>query len=500
MPYQRRRQQHPGPVWRLFSSAGFRFAALFAAVFLVAGLAFGAVLWWGTAGALERQTDAAIRADAHALSDRWRAAGPAAVVDAIEERLAVDAEGQTLYLLQDASGRRLAGNLAELPRRAGEASWHSTTLDHGDAPPGDGRLYVMNLPGGLRLAVGREVGEKQRLRGLLTEGLIWAAGAALVCAVTGAALMRRALERRLAQASATAALIAGGDLSPRVPLSPHDDEFDRLGASMNTMLDRIAQLMDGVRGVSDAIAHDLRTPIARARNGLEEALLDESDDPVALRGAIERGIGDLDNVTRVFQAVLRIAEVEHGARRAAFAPLDLATLLADAAELYGATAEEHGQTLETEWPATLPLVGDRDLLLQVVANLLDNAVKFSPPGATIRLSAALEAGAIIVGVADQGPGLSVPDRARVGERFFRADTARATPGSGLGLSLVRAVVRMHGGSLWFEDAAGTPERPGLLVLFRLPLPGEAQGEGSPSSACSAGKAPAAAAPASRDVP
>jgi len=469
MPH-RRRQQHPGPLWRLFSSAGFRFAVLFAAVFLVAGLAFGVVLWWGTAGALERQTDAAIRADAHALNDRFRDSGLPAVMEAIAERLAMDAEGQTLYLLEDAAGERLAGNLADLPppRGMGDSAWHHLTLEHEDAEPGEGRLLVMQLPGGSKLAVGREVGEKQRLRDLLTEGLAWAACAALVVALIGAWLMRRALERRLAPASATAALIAGGDLTPRVPISPHDDEFDRLGASMNTMLDRIAQLMDGVRGVSDAIAHDLRHPIARARNGLEEALLDENADPAALRCALERGIADLDNVTRVFQAVLRIAEVEHGARRAAFAPLDLALLLADAAELYGASAEARGQALQTSWPESLPLTGDRDLLLQVLANLLDNAVKFTAPGGTIALSAWQEGEAVVVRVADEGPGLSVPDRARVGERFFRTDAARTTPGSGLGLSLVRAVVQMHGGTLWFEDAGGSPEWPGLAVSFRLP--------------------------------
>ncbi|MDJ0387599.1 HAMP domain-containing sensor histidine kinase [Roseomonas sp. E05] len=469
MPHTRRRQQHPGPLWRLLSSAGFRFAVLFAAMFLMAGLAFAAVLWWGTAGTLERQTDAAIRADAHALSDRWRDAGQPGLVGAIEERLAVDVEGQTLYRLQDAAGNRITGNLAALPpARPGNSDWYSLTLQHEDGQPGEGRLLVLDLSDGSKLAVGREVGEKQRLRALLTDGLYWAAGAALAFALIGAWLMRRALERRLAPASATAALIAGGDLSPRVPLSLHDDEFDRLGASMNTMLDRIAQLMDGVRGVSDAIAHDLRTPIARARNGLEEALLSGSDDPAELRGAIDRGIADLDNITRVFQAVLRIAEMEAGARRAAFAPFDLAQVLADAAELYGASAEARGQTLDTAWPEALPLTGDRDLLLQVLANLLDNAVKFSPPGSTISLTAVQEPDAVVVRVADEGPGLSVQDRARVGERFFRADTARTTPGSGLGLSLVRAVVQLHGGTLWFADAGGPPDRPGLAVLFRLP--------------------------------
>jgi signal transduction histidine kinase len=468
MPHTRRRQQHPGPLWRLLSSAGFRFALLFAALFLLAGLAFTAVLWWGTAGTLDRQIDAAIRADALALVERWRDAGPPAAAEAIRERLSLDVENQTLYLLTDREGRHLAGNLADPPPPTSASSqWYRLSLER-EGIPGEARLFMVDLPDGGDLVVGREVGEKLRLRALLTEGLAWSACAAILFAFVGAWMLRRALEKRLSPATTTAALISAGDLSPRVPLSPHDDEFDRLGASMNTMLDRIAHLMQGVRGVSDAIAHDLRTPIARARSGLEETLLSANDDPEVLRGAIERGIADLDGVTRVFQAVLRIAEAEAGARRAAFAPLDLAELLADAAELYGASAEARGQVLRCLWPEPLPLTGDRDLLLQVVANLLDNAVKFSGPDSTITLSAQRDADGIVVRVADAGPGLSLADRERVGERFFRADTARTTPGSGLGLSLVRAVVQLHGGALWFEEAGGPPEAPGLVVCFSLP--------------------------------
>jgi signal transduction histidine kinase len=462
-------QEHPGPLWRLLSSTSFRIALLFATLFLLSGLAFTGVLWWGTAGTLERQTDAAIRADALALAERWRDAGDDAVAEAISERLALDAEDQTAYLLTAPDGRRLAGNLEKLPedfRR--DLQWYAMTLLR-DGIPGEARLYVVQLPDGSHLAVGRDVGEKLRLRALLTEGLAWSAGVAILFAFAGAWLLRRSLEERLAPATATAAMIAGGDLSPRVPLAGRDDEFEALGRSMNTMLDRIAHLMEGVRGVSDAIAHDLRTPIARARSRLEEAL-ETSDDPVALKGALERGIADLDNVTRVFQAVLRIAEVEAGARRAAFAPLDLVPLLADAAELYGATAEENGQTLRTEWPAALPLTGDRDLLLQAIANLLDNAVKFTVPGGTITLSAELQEDAVLLRVSDEGPGLSAEDRQRVGERFFRADSARATPGSGLGISLVRAVVQLHGGMIWFEDGQGSqPGYPGLTVCLGLPV-------------------------------
>jgi signal transduction histidine kinase len=471
---RRRVQQHPGPLWQLLASASFRFALFFALLFLLAGLAFSGVLWWGTAGALERQIDSAIRADAVALAERWRDGGDPAVVDAVGERLALDAEDQTLYLLLAPDGQRLAGNLARLPEvYQPDAQWYGMTVER-DGAQSEARLYVLTLPDNSRLAVGRDIGEKIRLRALLTEGLAWSAGVAILFAFLGAWMLRRALEERLAPATTTAALIANGDLSQRVPLAGREDEFERLGQSMNTMLDRIAHLMEGVRGVSDAIAHDLRTPIARARSRLEEAA-EGSDDPEALKGALERGIADLDNVTRVFQAVLRIAEVEAGARRAAFAPLDLVPLLEDAAELYGANAEEKGQTLATDWPAALPMTGDRDLLLQAVANLLDNAVKFTAPGGTITLSAGWEEDAVLLRVVDQGPGLSAADRGRVGERFFRADQSRNTPGSGLGLSLVRAVAQLHGGSLWFEDghaSAGddaAERQHGLAVCMRLPV-------------------------------
>ncbi|MFC7551203.1 hypothetical protein ACFQU7_01185 [Pseudoroseomonas wenyumeiae] len=214
---RRRVQQHPGPLWRLLSSTSFRIALLFATLFLLAGLAFTGVLWWGTAGTLERQIDAAIRADALALAERWREAGDDAVAEAISERLALDAEDQTAYLLTAPDGRRLAGNLEQLPEDyRTDIQWYAMTLLR-DGIPGEARLYVVRLPDGSHLAVGRDVGEKLRLRALLTEGLAWSAGVAILFAFAGAWLLRRWLEERLIPATATAALIAGGDLSPRAP-------------------------------------------------------------------------------------------------------------------------------------------------------------------------------------------------------------------------------------------------------------------------------------------
>lgn len=425
------------------------------------------VLWWNTAGALDRQVEAAIRADATALLERHRTGSIAALVEAIEDRLAVDVQNEALYLVLDAEGRKLAGNLSAWPLEAnGDAVWLRIPLLR-DGTVSEARLLRAELGADHRLLVGRDVAEKLRLRALLSEGIAWAASASAALALFGAWLLRRSLEKRLSPIYGTAAAIGAGDLSRRVPLSDRGDEFDKLGTTMNAMLDRIAQLMEGVRGVSDAIAHDLRTPIARARAKLEEALSSAQDEE-ALRAAVEQGIADLDGIARVFKAVLRIAEVEAGARRAAFAPTDLAPMLSDVAELYGAAAEAREQHLLAELPESLPLVGDRDLLGQALANLLDNALKFTPEGGTVRLVARRGEGVVEIAVADDGPGMPEVDRRRAGERFFRADAARTTPGSGLGLSLVRAVAALHGGEVVLGDTHPGAERPGLTVTLRLP--------------------------------
>nr|WP_240046779.1 HAMP domain-containing sensor histidine kinase [Paracraurococcus ruber] len=452
---------------RLLKSAGFRFAVLFAAMFTSAAVALVAVLWWATAGALDRQTDAAIRADAIALAERFREAGTTGLVESIEERLAVDVAGDSIYLLLEAeTDRRLAGNLDSWPKAEnGSGPWFRTRVVH-DGLSVEARAHRIDLPG-LRLLVGRDETERSELRRLLTEGVFWSFGAVIFFAFLGASLIRNALQARMRPTFVTTAAIAGGDLSSRVPLSGRGDEFDRLAQVLNAMLDRIGTLMEGVRGVSDAIAHDLRTPIARARAKLEDALA-TSEDEDSLRAAVEQGIADLDGISRIFQALLRIAEAEAGARRAAFAPLDLGALLADAAEIYEAAAEARGQRLLTDLPPDLDLVGDRDLLFQAVANLLDNAIKFTPPGGTVQLAAAALPGAVLVSVADDGPGVSPEDRSHAGERFFRADRSRATPGSGLGLSLVRAVAHLHAGEIVLEDAVPDRVPPGLRVTISLP--------------------------------
>ena len=412
-------------------SAALRFAALFTIVFVLASVVLVSVLWWATTGALDRQVAAAIRADTVALTERFREAGVAGLREAIGERMALDILNEAIYLLVDQAGTRLAGNLEIWPAIANtEGSFSRARISH-DGIPADARFMRSDLPGALRLLVGRDESERLQLRLILTEGVVWSLGAAVLIAVMGAALIRQALERRLEPTYRTAMGIAGGELTHRVPISNRGDEFDRLGLGMNTLLDRIEALMQGVRGVSDAIAHDLRTPIARARNKLEESLATAA------------------------------GEEEW---RAAFDTLDLSELLTDAADVYQAVAEARDQRLETALPATLPMVGDRDLILQAVANLLDNAVKFTPEGGLVQLAASrLNNGMVEIVVTDSGPGLGWEDQLRAGERFFRADQSRNTPGSGLGLSLVRAVAQLHGGTLRLADAHPGAEPPGLAA-------------------------------------
>jgi signal transduction histidine kinase len=231
------------------------------------------------------------------------------------------------------------------------------------------------------------------------------------------------------------------------------------------MLDRIGRLMEGVRQVSNAIAHDLRTPIARARTRLEDASL-HAETPADLHAAIERATADLDGIVAVFQALLRIAEIEAGSRRAAFARVDLTPPLAGVAELYEAVAEARGVTLVANLPDHTPIFGDAALVQQAVANLVDNAVKFSPDGGTATLSVLVRTGGVEIEVTDHGPGIAADERQKATQRFYRGEAARHTPGSGLGLALVQAVAQLHGGTLRLEDAG-----PGLRAVLVLPQSG-----------------------------
>lgn len=459
----------PNPRLNLFRSAGVRFAATYAVLLAVSASALALFLWWSTAGLLDRQTEAAIQSDALGLSERWDDSGLTGLITTIADRLAGNVDDDAIYLLTDPTYARIAGNLDR---------WPSTVRENGqfyELPVTRAgmrsltRVEAFVLPGGFHLLIGRDIVVRAQLRQLLSDALLWALVIVGAMATVGAIVVRSLFRRTLANVSETATAIAAGDFAQRVRLSGRGDEFDQLAEVINDMLDRIARLMEGVRQVSNAIAHDLRTPIARARTRLEDATL-HAVTAAELQSAIERAIADLDGIVDVFQALLRIAEIEAGSRRAAFARVDLVAPLASVEELYEAVAEERGVTLSANLPEHLPAFGDAALIQQAVANLVDNAVKFSPEGGTASLSARLLPVGLEIEVTDHGPGIPQDERAKATQRFYRGETARHTPGSGLGLAMVQAVAQLHGGTLRLEDAD-----PGLRAVLVLPRVTEAMG-------------------------
>ena len=447
----------------LYRSAGFRFGAIYALLLALSATALAIFLWWATAGLLDRQTEAAINADAQGLAEHWAEGGLPALVVTIEDRLAQNIDDDAIYLLVDPNMKRIAGNLVNWPPSVTETgTWYGLpVMRAGMKSLADVQRY--ELPGGFHLLIGRDVQVRAQLRTLLTDALLWAVVVVLLMATAGALVVRSLFRRTLANVSATAAAIAGGDFAQRVKLTGRGDEFDQVAEVINDMLDRIGRLMDGVKQVSNAIAHDLRTPITRARTRLEDAAL-HAETPADLRAAIERATQDLDGIVAVFQALLRIAEIEAGSRRSSFARLDLAPLLSEVAELYGAVAEERGIVLTLQAPEAVPAYGDKEMIQQAIANLVDNAVKFSPEGKAVELTAAI-ASMVLISVGDHGPGIDLDERPQATDRFYRGESARSTPGSGLGLSLVLAVAHLHGGELRLED-----NRPGLRAILTLPLP------------------------------
>jgi hypothetical protein len=435
---------------------------VYAAVFGLSAFALAFSLWYSTIGLLQREVEGAIRNDATALTEHFNLGGEASLIVAIDGRLTSNVDGDELYLLVDSQNNILAGNLQSWPAGLDSTdTWYQLPVNR----QGTGSLALLRafgLSNGDKLLVGRDVRSRLELRRVLQDGLLWALGIMFGLGLIGALVIRSLFRRMIRDISATTRAIARGDLSQRVPKTGDGDEFDELAQIINDMLDRITRLMDGVREVSNSIAHDLRTPITRARSRLEDAALHArtNDD---LKSAIERATDDLDGIVAVFQALLRIAEIEAGARRSAFARTDLTPLLNDIDELYHAVAEERGLILRANISNRLIVQGDRELIQQAVANLLDNALKFSNGSLVINFTAQITGNMVEICVADHGPGISEADRERATERFFRAESARSTTGSGLGLALVSAVAQLHNGQLKLED-----NNPGLRAIILLP--------------------------------
>lgn len=456
---------------RFLRSSTARLALIYLALFGSSVLVLLGFIYWSTAGFMSRQTDATIDAEITGLAEQYGQFGTVGLVRAIERRTADARASRGLYLVTGPGGLTpIAGNLSRWPGETPDAEGRLTfTLeyasDSASAGGGEvdlGRARVFALDGGLRLLVGRDIRERLEIAGRIRESMAWGIAITVALAAAGGIFLSRSMLRRIEAINETSRDIMAGALGRRVPVRGSGDEFDRLAENLNRMLDRIEALVAGMKEVSDNIAHDLRGPLARLRTRLEVALMDDGDDG-AHRRAIERTIVEADGLLATFNALLGIAQAEAGAPRERFAEIDAAALLADVAELYEPVAEERGLGFETAVSGPAAVRGDRDLLFQAMANLVDNAIKFSPAGGMVRIGLEASEDRARLSVADDGPGIAPGMRDKVRERFVRLDQSRSLPGSGLGLSLADAVARLHDGFLVLDDAA-----PGLRAVLDLP--------------------------------
>lgn len=445
-----------------FKTISFRISMIFAIVFGLSSILMSESLWHTTSRLLDMRSQYAVRYYAKALARSYKSGGLLAVTTSITAIDGKEAAQRALLLLVDPHGNHIAGNIDEWPAAISRSrKWYILPFRDGDLQMAV--LYrCYSLPSGFKLLVGYEMREEIRLLGLLRSGMCSALLEMVLLCLVGALVIRFIVKRAISDLSAVVDAIGEGDLTKRVRLRSNGYELDRIAKAVNEILDRMIALMDGVRNVSNSIAHDLRTPITRVRVRLEDAMLYAADSN-ALREAIDLATSDLDSLTNLFQALLRISEVESGIRRSAFRDFDLLPTLLDLVEMYDAVAEEQDVTLINALGGGMRLVGDDQMIRQAVANLLGNAIKFSPPGSHVRLCAHAEDQFLHIVVLDEGPGIPESERDRATERFYRAEAARSTPGSGLGLALVSAVCSLHNGSLRLGD-----NYPGLEARITLP--------------------------------
>jgi len=456
---------------RLIGTHAFRLAALYFLVFAASVLGVLLFVYWTSADFVERQTEATLDAEITGLAEQYAQRGLSGLIQIVAARSAGDRGDAMIYLVTDPDGKPLAGNIAAWPAGVPiHSAWLSFALERvvdgrPELHPARGRLFV--IPGGYRLLVGRDVSDGAAFRGQVRATLLWAGLIALGMGVIGGTVMSRNLLRRVEQVNRTSERVMAGNLSDRVPLRGTSDEFDQLAANLNRMLDQIERLMTAMREVTDDVAHDLKTPLSRLRTRLERALVAPSEASSAAGSAqneaIRAAIEEADRLLATFNALLRIAELESGARHDQTEPLDLSEVARSAAELYEPVAEEKGFTLKVLAETGVRIRGDRHLLSQALANLLDNAIKYAGGGA-LELRVFSENGQAVLEVADRGPGIPEADRQSVFDRFVRLEPSRTTPGNGLGLSLVRAIAHRHGGSVTLDD-----NDPGLRIRLKFSM-------------------------------
>ena len=447
----------------IFRSTAMRLALGYAGLFVLSSIFLIGFFWWRTEAYLDREVNAVILSDAQAIGDRLQDFGLSGAIETINQRIRQHADEHAIFLLADPSLTPIAGNLDAWPLRVGHSTgWYQIELTRNDKMYAARTLYV-GLPRGFHLLVGRDVQDLVAIKRSIVDGLGSVILAAALLAIGGGLLVRRAILHRVDAINRTASGIVLGDLSRRVPTRGSHDEFDQLAQTINGMLQQIEILVDGVRNASNAVAHDLRTPLAELRGRLEEVLRNPPSQDATLR-EVGAAVDDLDRLIEVFNALLRLAEIDSGARLAGFREISLDSIAGEVADLYGPLAEDKAIGFTTTLTPGLMVKGDPFLLAQAIGNLLDNALKYSPAGGHITLtSSRLDDGMLCVTISDSGPGIPEAEMSKVLERFFRGNASQGTDGLGLGLSVVAAVARLHGGDIRLAGA-----NPGLIASLMLP--------------------------------
>ena len=450
-------------------TVAFRIVLVYVVLFTVSAAALVAFAYWNTERALNVETDQTIEAEITGLSEQYQRQGLAGLTEIIISRSVRG--GQALYLLTDDEQHIIAGNLDSWPQTEPasdgfiEFEYQRRVGSELQSYRARGRVFI--LTGGFELLVARDVHERYETERLFTTALPWSVALMLFLGVLGGGLISRNLLARLDSINRTSAEIMAGDLSRQIPVTTAGDEFDALAENLNRMLDRTERLMRGMRDVTDSVAHDLRTPLNRLRNRLE-SLLSHGNGDTAQGREIEAAVDETDRLIATFNALLLIAEAEAGVVREAMARVDLSQVIEGVAELYEPLAEEKDLALEIAPGGAASIRGNLSLISQALANLLDNAIKYTPPGGRVRVAVEDRPTGVALTVADSGPGIPSGERARVVEQFVRLEESRNSPGTGLGLSLVAAVARLHDARLELAENA-----PGLRATLIFPPAGQA---------------------------
>jgi signal transduction histidine kinase len=459
---------------KLIRTTAFRLTLVYLFLFALFAASLLGYFAWNTRRMITEQITTTVNAEISEVTDIYGRRGLRGLVYTIENRAL--RPSANLYLVTTPSGQAIAGNVGSLASGVmGTDGWSETAyrrLDEQENAYHRALVNVTQLSGGFRLLIGRDLEERRRLFGIVAKAAQWSILVVVVLGIGGGIFVARRVLRRIDAMTGTTQRIMAGDLSGRLPVGRSGDELDRLASNLNAMLERIEALMTGLKEVSDNIAHDLKTPLTRLRNRAEEALA-KSGSEADYRAALERTIEESDGLIRTFNALLMIARAESGQARGNMDDFDVADVAQGIHELYEPLAEDGGMTLRLR-TSPAPLHGNRELISQALANLVENAIKYGKPaepqGSVVSLDAkqividaSREGDQVLLSVTDHGPGIPEGERKHAMERFVRLDSSRSQPGSGLGLSLAAAVATLHGGELRLGDA-----HPGLVATLAIP--------------------------------